>query len=82
MTRPRGAAEYLSRYLWFNVYNKHIRNMIYMFDYSEDLYSYNFHGSGMLELKADEILSYFSYIGYLQGQKIISKKEYKFLNMK
>lgn len=49
-----------------------------MFDYGEEWYSMQFHGSGELELKVDKTLSYFSYICYLKRQKIISNKEFDF----
>ncbi len=55
-----------------------IRDTIYLLDYGESWYSYEFHSSGEMELKMDKTLSYFSYICYLKKQRIISNKEYKF----
>lgn len=58
--------------------DNYIKDVIYMFDYGEEWYSMQFHGSGELELKVDKTLSYFSYICYLKRQKIISNKEFDF----
>lgn len=58
--------------------DKYIKNTIYLFEYGDEWYSRNFHGSGKLEYQVDKTLSYFSYICYLQKQHIITKKEFMF----
>lgn len=62
--------------------DNYIKDVIYMFDYGEEWYSMQFHGSGELELKVDKTLSYFSYICYLKRQKLYLTKNLIFLNMK
>lgn len=77
-----GRAEYINELTEKIRTDKYIKDVIYMFDYNYKWYTEQFHGSGKLELKVDKTLSYFSYICYLREQKIISDKEFNFLNMK
>ena len=58
-----------------------IKETLYLFEYNEDWYSKQFHGS-TLEAKADKTFSCMSYICYLKEQKIISEKEFKFFQYK
>lgn len=58
--------------------DEYIRDVLYLFDYDEYWYSIDFHDSGVLELKVDKTLSYFSYICYLKKQRLISNKEFRF----
>lgn len=58
--------------------DEYIRDVLYLFDYDEYWYSIDFHDSGVLELKVDKTLSYFSYICYLKNQRLISNKEFRF----
>lgn len=58
--------------------DKDIFETIYMFDYVEEWYNWDFHQSSDVERKVDRTLTYFSYILYLRNEKLISKKEFSF----
>lgn len=59
--------------------DKKISNVIYMIEYSEKWYGYDFHNDKNLEPQVDYTLSFFSYICYLKNKNLISKYEFKFL---
>lgn len=60
-------------------FDKSMADAMYLIDYDGEWYSEDFHGSGEKEFTIDKLLSYFSYICYLEDVHHITKKEFSIL---
>lgn len=61
--------------------DEEIDRTIYLFDYDQFWYNENFHdGNNGLEHDVDKTLSFFSYICYLQKNRLIEKRDFEFFS--
>lgn len=74
-------AEYIDNLTQKIYYDTDIIKVMYILEYNERWYSYNFHGSEY-EPIFDKALFNFSYICYLRKRKIITDNEFKFFEYK
>lgn len=69
-------AEFVSNLLQNIRLNERTLKAIYIIDYNQDWYNFNFHSSGELEKNIDAFFSQIDYVCYLYNEKLLSNKDF------